>query len=86
MCPDILLDDSFFRSTNSYLSMQERALALQNSASLRMIYEELFRSSKAIMLQTHRIRLKSYQNCFMGSDLINWVIAQNIAATRYILN
>ncbi|XP_053980102.1 1-phosphatidylinositol 3-phosphate 5-kinase [Hylaeus volcanicus] len=70
------------RSANSYLTSQERSLALQNSASLRMVYEELFRSSQAILLQTHRIRLKSYHNCFLASELVNWMIAQNKAATR----
>ncbi|XP_024937173.1 1-phosphatidylinositol 3-phosphate 5-kinase isoform X2 [Cephus cinctus] len=70
------------RSSSSYLTSQERSLALQNSASLRMIYEELFRSSQAISLQTHRIRLKSYYNCFLASELVNWMIAQNKAATR----
>ncbi|XP_076246604.1 1-phosphatidylinositol 3-phosphate 5-kinase fab1 [Calliopsis andreniformis] len=70
------------RSANSYLTSQERTLVLQNSASLRMIYEELFRSSQAILLQTHRIRLKSYHNCFLASELVNWMIAQNKAATR----
>ncbi|XP_017877426.1 1-phosphatidylinositol 3-phosphate 5-kinase isoform X2 [Ceratina calcarata] len=69
------------RST-SYLTSQERSLALQNSASLRMIYEELFRSSQAILLQTHRVRLKSYHNCFLANELVNWMIAQNKAATR----
>ncbi|XP_076663610.1 1-phosphatidylinositol 3-phosphate 5-kinase fab1 isoform X2 [Andrena cerasifolii] len=70
------------RSANSYLTSQERSLVLQNSASLRMIYEELFRSSQSILLQTHRIRLKSYHGCFLASELVNWMIAQNKAATR----
>lgn len=70
------------RSSGSYLSSQERSIVLQNSASLRMIYEELFRSSQAIALQTHRVRLKSYYNCFTGNELVNWMITQNKAATR----
>ncbi|CAL7943576.1 unnamed protein product [Xylocopa violacea] len=70
------------RSAASYLTSQERSMVLQNSASLRMIYEELFRSSQAILLQTHRIRLKSYHNCFLANELVNWMIAQNKAATR----
>ncbi|XP_014610416.1 PREDICTED: 1-phosphatidylinositol 3-phosphate 5-kinase isoform X2 [Polistes canadensis] len=70
------------RSANSYLTPQECSLALQNSASLRVIYEELFRSCQAILLQTHRIRLKSYHNCFIASELVNWMIAQNKAANR----
>ncbi|KYM87614.1 1-phosphatidylinositol-3-phosphate 5-kinase [Atta colombica] len=70
------------RSSGSYLTSQERSLVLQNSASLRMIWEELFRSSQAIQLQTHRIRLKSYHNCFLANELVNWMIVQNKAATR----
>ncbi|KYM97169.1 1-phosphatidylinositol-3-phosphate 5-kinase [Cyphomyrmex costatus] len=70
------------RSSSSYLTSQERSLVLQNSASLRMIWEELFRSSQAIQLQTHRIRLKSYYNCFLANELVNWMIVQNKAATR----
>ncbi|XP_003403346.2 1-phosphatidylinositol 3-phosphate 5-kinase [Bombus terrestris] len=70
------------RPTTSYLTSQERSIVLQNSASLRMIYEELFRSSQAIILQTHRVRLKSYHNCFLANELVNWMIAQNKAATR----
>lgn len=70
------------RPTTSYLTSHERSIVLQNSASLRMIYEELFRSSQAILLQTHRIRLKSYHNCFLANELVNWMIAQNKAATR----
>lgn len=68
--------------SSTYLTSQERSFALRNSASLRMIYEELFRSNRAMILQTHRIRLKSYYNCFIGSELVNWMIAQNKAANR----
>ncbi|XP_012269678.2 1-phosphatidylinositol 3-phosphate 5-kinase [Athalia rosae] len=70
------------RSSNCYLSSEERAAVLRNSASLRMIYEEIFRSSQAISLQTHRLRLRSYSNCFLGSELVDWMISQNKAATR----
>ncbi|XP_023248602.1 1-phosphatidylinositol 3-phosphate 5-kinase [Copidosoma floridanum] len=73
---------AFRRPTQNYLTAQERTLALQNSASLRMIYEELFRSNQAIILQTHRIRLNRYYNCFLGNELVNWMITHNKAATR----
>ncbi|XP_043287999.1 1-phosphatidylinositol 3-phosphate 5-kinase [Venturia canescens] len=70
------------RSSSSYLGTQGRSLILKNSAPLRMIYEELFRSSRAIQLQTHRVRLKSYYNCFIGNELVNWLVAHNKTATR----
>lgn len=70
------------RASTGYLSSEERTIALQNSASLRMIYEEIFHSSQAILLQTHRLRLRSYPTCFLGSELVDWMISQNKAATR----
>ena len=51
-----------------------------------MIYEEMFRSSQAITLQTHRIRLNRYYNCFLGNELVNWLISQQKATTRYNLS
>ncbi|XP_044009254.1 1-phosphatidylinositol 3-phosphate 5-kinase isoform X2 [Aphidius gifuensis] len=70
------------RSSGGYLSSEERSMVLQNSASLRLICEELFRSCHPINLQTHRVRLKNYYNCFIGSELVNWLISQNKASTR----
>lgn len=76
------------RSANTYLTSRERALVLRNSASLRVICDELFRSDRAIPLQTHRIRLKSYHDCFLASELVDWMIARGKAATRcvFLLN
>lgn len=70
------------RSSGGYLSSEERSMMLQNSASLRLICEELFRSCHAINLQTHRVRLKNHHNCFMGNELVNWMISQNKSTTR----
>lgn len=80
----LISSQTYFRSSQNYLTSQERTYALQNSASLRMIYEELFRSNEAILLQTHRIRLNRYYSCFLGTELVNWMIAQNKAATRQV--
>ncbi|XP_058804589.1 1-phosphatidylinositol 3-phosphate 5-kinase isoform X2 [Phymastichus coffea] len=73
---------AFRRSPYNYLTSQERTLALQNSASLRMLYEEVFRSNTAILLQTHRIRLNRYNHCFVATELVDWLLAHNKAATR----
>ncbi|XP_011497004.1 PREDICTED: 1-phosphatidylinositol 3-phosphate 5-kinase [Ceratosolen solmsi marchali] len=73
---------AFGRSSQNYVISQERTFALQNSSSLRMIYEEMFHSNQAINLQTHRIRLNRYYNCFFGNELVNWMITQKKATTR----
>ncbi|CAG5098005.1 Similar to fab1: Putative 1-phosphatidylinositol 3-phosphate 5-kinase (Drosophila melanogaster) [Cotesia congregata] len=78
------MEEKYALGTHSgdYLTSHERSIVLKNSASLRIICEELFRSSKSIPLQTHRVRLKNFYNCFTGNELVNWMISQNKAATR----
>lgn len=78
--PDFI---AFPRPSQNYLTSQERTLALQNSTSLRVLYDEVFRSNTAILLQTHRIRLNRYNHCFVATELIDWLIAHKKAANRY---
>ena len=66
----------------SFLSEEERCRALQNSSSLRSLYEEVIRQPNGITLQSHRYRLRVYPNCFIGSELVDWLISQNKAGTR----
>ncbi|KAK6645654.1 hypothetical protein RUM43_001934 [Polyplax serrata] len=66
----------------SYLTEEERCRALQNSASLRNLYEEIIRPPDGIQLQSHRYRFRSFSNCFFGSELVDWLIAQNKSGTR----
>ncbi|XP_067015555.2 1-phosphatidylinositol 3-phosphate 5-kinase [Anabrus simplex] len=65
-----------------YLSVEERCQALQKSASLRALFEDLCRPNSGINLQTHRYRLRNYQGCFLGSELVDWLLSQSRAATR----
>ncbi|XP_008558177.1 1-phosphatidylinositol 3-phosphate 5-kinase isoform X2 [Microplitis demolitor] len=78
------MEEKYAIGTHSgdYLTSHERSIVLKNSASLRIICQELFRSNKSIPLETHRVRLKNYYNCFTGNQLVNWMISQNKAATR----
>ena len=34
-------------------------------------------------LQSHRFRLRTYQNCFVGSELVDWFLMHEKASTRY---
>lgn len=70
------------RSTNTnYISVDERIKILRNSVSLRNLFEEL-NGTSGIPLQTHRYRLRSYSNCFLGSEIVDWLINQHKASTR----
>lgn len=70
------------RSANTnYISVEERVMILRNSVSLRNLFEELSGTS-GILLQTHRYRLRSYSNCFLGTEIVDWLISQHKASTR----
>lgn len=77
----------FYFSTLStpYLTPEEKCKALQNSTSLRNLYEEICRINTGIPLKTHRYRLRTYNDCFQGSDLVDWLIYQQKASTRFTL-
>ncbi|RZB49897.1 1-phosphatidylinositol 3-phosphate 5-kinase [Asbolus verrucosus] len=68
--------------SNIYLTTEEKCKALQNSVSLRALFEEISRSTTGIPLGTHRYRLRTYTDCFLGSELVDWLIYQQKANTR----
>lgn len=71
------------RSSNvTYLTSEEKFRALQSSTSLRNLYEEIFRPTTGIPLQTHRYRLRTYNNCLLGSELVDWLICQQKSNNR----
>ena len=38
-----------------------------------------------IEMQTHRYRLRTYTNCYVGSVIVDWFINRDKAASRYHL-
>ncbi|CAH1099797.1 unnamed protein product [Psylliodes chrysocephalus] len=77
-------EEKFFsENTNtSYLSTEEKCRALQNSASLRNLYEEMLKPTSGLQFETHRYRLKTYTDCFLGSELVDWLIFQQKSKNR----
>lgn len=76
-------EEKFASSTNvSYLTSEEKCRALQNSSSLRNLFEEMCRTTTGVPLKTQRYRLRSYADSFLGSDLVDWLIYQQRASTR----
>lgn len=74
----------FRTSGDSYLTAEEKCRALQNSTSLRNLFEEMFKVNVGLPLQTHRYRLRTYTNCLLGTELVDWLICQQKANTRYL--
>lgn len=73
-------------ASTSYLSAEERCKVLQNSLSLRNLYEEMCRPTTGIPLRSHRYRLRTYSDCFLGSELVDWLIYQQKANTRFVVH
>lgn len=69
-------------SSNRYLTTEEKCKALQNSVSLRTLFEEMTRGTTCIALGTHKYRLRTYMDCFLGSELVDWLIFQQKSNTR----
>lgn len=68
----------------TYLTPQEKCKALQNSSSLRNLYEELLKPSGSggLPLRSHWYRLRAYHDCVLGSEIVDWLINQQKANTR----
>ncbi|CAH1970908.1 unnamed protein product [Acanthoscelides obtectus] len=65
-----------------YLTSEEKFRALQNSVSLRNLFEELCKPTVGLQFETHRVRLKTYSECVLGSDIVDWLIFQQKAKNR----
>ncbi|KAK3729009.1 hypothetical protein QZH41_011466, partial [Actinostola sp. cb2023] len=50
--------------------------------SLRDMWRNIISPRSGLELQSHRFRLKTYQNCFVASDLVDWLITHEKALTR----
>ncbi|XP_025836877.1 1-phosphatidylinositol 3-phosphate 5-kinase isoform X2 [Agrilus planipennis] len=67
---------------NVCLSPEEKCRVLQHSTSLRNLYEEMCKAATGVALQSHRYRLRTYYDCFLGSALVDWLIFQQKANNR----
>ncbi|KAF7268563.1 hypothetical protein GWI33_018316 [Rhynchophorus ferrugineus] len=69
-------------SSVQYLTNEEKCRALQNSVSLRNLFEEICKPVTGIGFAPYKIRLRTFQDCFLGSELVDWLICQQKAKTR----
>nr|CAI5827442.1 unnamed protein product [Callosobruchus analis] len=69
-------------SSVTYLTTEEKCKALQNSVSLRNLFEEICKPTVGLQFETHRVRLKTYTDCVLGSDIVDWLIFQQKAKNR----
>ncbi|XP_030762817.1 1-phosphatidylinositol 3-phosphate 5-kinase [Sitophilus oryzae] len=69
-------------SSVSYLTNEEKCKALQNSVSLRNLFDEICKPVTGVSFSPYKFRLRTFQDCFLGSELVDWLIFQQKAKTR----
>ncbi|XP_037795533.1 1-phosphatidylinositol 3-phosphate 5-kinase-like isoform X2 [Penaeus monodon] len=60
----------------------ERQLLLRDSQQLHSLWSQMAGGVGGLPLASHRHRLKSFHNCFVGRDLIEWLLANDKASSR----
>lgn len=55
---------------------------VQFKDSFRELWNQIMSSRSGLELQSHRFRLRTYQNCFVGSELVDWLLTHEKTSTR----
>ncbi|XP_038047871.1 1-phosphatidylinositol 3-phosphate 5-kinase-like [Patiria miniata] len=61
---------------------QERQHLLKDSAQLHQLWLLIQHPSNGIMFQSHRFRLRTYSDCIVGSELVDWLLLKDKATHR----
>ncbi|XP_050300649.1 1-phosphatidylinositol 3-phosphate 5-kinase [Anthonomus grandis grandis] len=69
-------------SPTSYLTNEEKCKALQNSISLRNLFDEICKTTTGVNFSPFKHRMRTYSDCFLGSELVDWLICQQKAKNR----
>ncbi|XP_069947039.1 1-phosphatidylinositol 3-phosphate 5-kinase isoform X3 [Cherax quadricarinatus] len=60
----------------------ERQLLLRDSQQLHSLWSHMAGGTGGLPLGSHRHRLKSFHNCFIGKDLVQWLLVNDKASSR----
>ena len=52
--------------------------------SLRDLWHKIMSPRSGLELQSHRFRLKTYNNCLVGSELVDWLLTYEKAPNRLV--
>ena len=57
-------------------------LLFTNKDSFRELWNQMISPKSGLELQSHRFRLRTYQNCLVGSELVDWLLMYEKTSTR----
>ncbi|XP_071943027.1 1-phosphatidylinositol 3-phosphate 5-kinase-like isoform X2 [Antedon mediterranea] len=77
------LTSSSTESANTRNVVQhERELLLKDSIQLRDLWILMLKSGNGIEFQSHRYRLRTYPDCIVGSQVVDWLLDKDKATDR----
>ncbi|CAM1296401.1 PIKFYVE (predicted) [Pycnogonum litorale] len=61
----------------------ERKLLTKDSAQLHCLWSQMKHPTDGVEFQNHRLLLRTYQDCVSGNNIVNWLISNDKASSRY---
>lgn len=55
---------------------------LQDSSQLKDLWKKICHNSTGMEFQDHRYWLRTYPNCIVGKELVNWLLRNGTISTR----
>ncbi|XP_066263826.1 1-phosphatidylinositol 3-phosphate 5-kinase-like isoform X13 [Branchiostoma lanceolatum] len=71
-----------YMQSDTLLMEEERNKLLQDSVQLRDLWLQIQHPSQGMEFQNHRYRLRTYTNCIVGNQLVDWLIKRDKATSR----
>ncbi|KAK7498566.1 hypothetical protein BaRGS_00010226 [Batillaria attramentaria] len=78
--PFDLTPQSEFSSQESFLN--ETRILTQDSVQLRALWRQIQEADTGVEMQSHRVRLRTHQNCIVGRDLVDWFLRSDKEVKR----
>ncbi|XP_028393496.1 1-phosphatidylinositol 3-phosphate 5-kinase-like isoform X2 [Dendronephthya gigantea] len=79
-----LLDDSDLNRTFDVLGVSAEEADLLKQDSYKNLWKQITTPKTGLEFLSHKIRLRSYSTCFVGRDLINWLMMNRKAPNRAV--
>lgn len=57
-------------------------LTTQDSSQLKDLWKKICHNSTGMEFQDHRYWLRTYPNCIVGKELVNWLLRNGTVSTR----
>lgn len=57
-------------------------LVLQDSSQLKDLWKKICHNNTGMEFQDHRYWLRTYPNCIVGKELVNWLLRNGTISTR----